>query len=338
MKTAIIISFFIVGQLFGQGYNCSTFILNKGVILLAKNLDWALGNGLIIYNPKGERKKSVFAKEGGKFWESKYSSITFNHFGVNQPLGGMNEAGLAVEELSTWPTEYSRNKEITLNEFELIQYQLDNFSSVNDCVANIEKYTIQKFFFNIHYMICDSSGKSAVIEFIDGKPICYIDNQLPIPVLTNNNYQELIRYAQLVSKSYYDKLYVTNSQDRFLKINELLKKVKNDNISLNYLNAIEILNAVKVSDTKWSIVYDILNKTIYYKTEENEAIRSVSISDFNQATSYKYLRLNSNSELKFKKFTKSKNVEYLENLKKDILQYHGKNGNELIIKMNDYLN
>jgi penicillin V acylase-like amidase (Ntn superfamily) len=338
MKFTIIISFLFITQLFGQGYNCSAFVINKDVILLAKNLDWALGNGLIIYNPKGEGKKSVFAKESGDKWISKYSSITFNHLGLNQPLGGMNEAGLAVEELSTWPTEYSRNKEITVNEFEWIQYQLDNFSSVDECVANIGKYNIQKFFFNIHYMIVDSSGKSAVVEFINGKPVCYTNSLLPIQVLTNNNYHELIKYDQLFSKSHYDKLNVTNSQDRFLMINELLKNVKSYNSPLNYLDAIDILDSVKVSDTKWSVVYHILNKTIYFKTEEDEEIKNVRISDFYQTFGYKYFSLNSSSEVKFEKFTNNRNIDYLEILKKDILKQHSNIGAQLIDKISDYLN
>ena len=122
-----LIIIYLGGLGLGQNYSCSGFVIkNNNDILLAKNLDWALGNGLIIFNPKNKLKCSIYAKSKKNSWTSKYSSITFNHLGLNQPLGGMNEEGLTIEELSTWPAEYFNKNNFIVNEFEWIQYQLDN--------------------------------------------------------------------------------------------------------------------------------------------------------------------------------------------------------------------
>jgi penicillin V acylase-like amidase (Ntn superfamily) len=336
VRLTIILLIFI-GQCFAQGNSCSAFTVNHENILLAKNLDWDLGNGLIIFNPKGEIKQSVFNKDSQYNWTAKYSSITFNHFGLNHPLGGMNESGLCVEELSTWPAKYPSDKKTTLNEFEWIQFQLDNFSTVDECLANIENYAISKFFFNIHFILTDATGHTAVVEFINGKPVYYHKEHLPIPVLTNNNYQELVRYDSLHTQKKRRKLDVNFSQDRFIKIDELLETQTNDGIARTHLDAINILDSVKVSDTKWSIVYDVLNKNIYYTTSRIRKISTINFSNFNQLDEYHYFNINSENEPKFKKFSKSDNDLYLDNLIVDINEVYGSEGNELINRINNFL-
>lgn len=327
----------IVAQSFCQTFTCSSFTVNDGIIMLAKNLDWDLGNGLIIYNPKGKNKKSIYCNESEIGWVSKYSSITFNHFGLNQPLGGINEAGLSIEELSTWQTQYSKNNKRTLNEFEWIQFQLDNYSTVDECIENILNYNILKFFFDLHYILTDSTGKTIVIEFLEGEPICYYDDQLPIPVLTNNNYKELIRYNDLIENDEANTLNVNFSQDRFVKINKLLKKKANHGYKLNHIDAMDILDSVSVSDTKWSIVYDILNKNIFYKTNQNKTLTKLNFSKFNQTRKYYYYNIKFGKAPEFKKFSSAVNTNYLEELKRDIFEYYGPDGIALINKINDLL-
>ena len=105
---------------FCQQLNCSAFITQGNKILLAKNLDFELGEGLVLFNPAGIEKNSI--SNYGTSWNSKFASITFNMFGLNLPLGGINSQGLAIEELSTYPVQYKDSGETKLNEFELIQY------------------------------------------------------------------------------------------------------------------------------------------------------------------------------------------------------------------------
>ena len=333
----ILIVFLIQHSIDGQQLNCSAFVIGEENIHLAKNFDYELGSGLVIFNPKGKIKKSIYDEGFEKIWKSKFNSITFNHFGINQPLGGMNEAGLVIEELSTWPTEYPTNGIMNLTEFEWIQYQLDNYSTVKEVILNIANVAISKFYFSLHYIIVDSTGDKAILEFINGKAKVYKDESLPIPVITNNNYLELIKYIKLVPKSHYNKLDVNNSQDRFLKIGQLLENSFVEN-SEKHLFAMDILDSARVHDTQWSIVYDVIDKSIYYKTKLNDNIQLLSFSKSNLLNdTYYYLSINFQIKNEFEKFTTSGNLEYLNNLKKDVMNQQGDTDSELINKIELYL-
>ena len=82
---------------------CTSFVVKKdNRILLAKNLDWEISNGIILVNKKGVFKTAYCDCHRKLSWTSRYGSVTFNQFGKEFPLGGMNEKGLVVEELNSW--------------------------------------------------------------------------------------------------------------------------------------------------------------------------------------------------------------------------------------------
>jgi len=335
MLKIIILALFIIQQsMSGQGFNCSAFIIDGENILLAKNFDWALGDGLIFFNPKNKLKNGIYYKTNKSSWISKYSSITFNQFGLNQPLGGMNEEGLTIEELSTWPVEYPNDDNLVLNEFEWIQYQLDKYSTTYEVISNIKRTSINKFYFQIHYLIVDKYGDIAIVEFIRGEPKIYHNETLPYPVLTNNNYSDLIRYSSLVSESRFNKLNVNYSQDRFLKIVMLLKRY---NDSADYLYSMNLLDSVQVNDTQWSIVYDIHAQKIYYKTKSNDNIKGILFSkNLIGDNEFKFIPIGLKKN-KFMTLNLNYNIEYLEDLIMDINMHFGKKGLELVNKINNYL-
>jgi len=150
MMIRIVLILFLITQYLGaQQLSCSAFVVNSNKNYVGKNLDWSLGNGIIIFNPANEKKSSVTSS---KKWVSKFRSLTFNHLGKNMPLGGMNECGLVIEELSSWSVKYPhKDSTSTLNEFEWIQYNLDNNKNVTELIENIELLGIEKFAFGIHH-------------------------------------------------------------------------------------------------------------------------------------------------------------------------------------------
>lgn len=302
----ILISSLNFSILSGQSITCSAFVINSDKIYLGKNLDWELGNGIIVFNPANELKKSCVS---GKKWRSKFSSITFNQFGKNLPLGGMNEAGLVIEELSTWPCEYPKNyDDKCVNEFEWTQYNLDKYSSVKNLIENIDKTIIKKFLFSLHFFAVDRQGNSAIIEFIEGKPKVYTGDSMPFNVITNNNYAELLKYQREAEVRSYN---TENSQDRFLKIINLLNNLDKSNL----LSEMSILDSVKVKDTRWSILYDISNLKIYFKTDLSNKTDSVSLNDFSQNNNISYYsEFYNNQSIQFEIFDDYKNKIYLWNL------------------------
>ena len=298
-------------RIFGQQLNCSAFSINYKKALLGKNLDWEFGNGLVIFNPKNAVKKSVVGQQPLN-WKSRFKSITFNHFGKNLPLGGMNDAGLVIEELSSWPVEYPKHKNLNkINEFEWIQFNLDSYSSVAEVIENVDKCSISKFYFDLHYIVADSSGNSAIVEFIDGKATILLNNNSPFLALTNNNYTELLKSYNHYQDSPRTNLNVSQSQDRFIKLTEFL----NGNSVYTSFSAMNILDSVKVRDTRWQILYDISDSVIYYKTDLSEITDSVYFLEFNlDDGKYYFINFYSDDISDFRELTTEKNNKYLNSL------------------------
>jgi choloylglycine hydrolase len=85
---------------------CTTFQLRHGdQVLVGKNYDWMVEEGLIIVNKRGVSKTAFISTVDNTSlgtpatWTSKYGSITFTQYGRELSPGGMNEAGLVVESM-----------------------------------------------------------------------------------------------------------------------------------------------------------------------------------------------------------------------------------------------
>lgn len=84
------------------------------------------------------------------------------------PFDGMNEYGVAISGLNV-PGEvvYDPNK-ISLNRYELRRLVLDHARNVEEAIALIRAYNCTSSD-SVHYLVSDASGKSAVIEYYNGK-------------------------------------------------------------------------------------------------------------------------------------------------------------------------
>lgn len=295
---------------------CTTFCLKKdSAVIVGKNLDWSIGDGFIVINKKNVSKFSL-VNPGKKpvHWISNYGSITFNQFGVELPLGGMNEAGLIVEELSYSPSVYPTNDSLcSLNEMQWLQYQLDNFSNVEEVIQNLSAIQITKFMFGLHYFVSDRSGSSAVIEFLDGKSVFYSGADLPVAVLSNNSYRNSIKYLKFHQGFGGDMIprNGSGSQERFVRTAMLLKNY-DDSYPADY--AFSILENVKQQDTQWSIVYDPVHLSIKFKIKDQLEIQQLDFKSvkFSDSKSGEYYRLGSSCTSQellrcFNRITRNKN-------------------------------
>ncbi|MGD1045060.1 MAG: hypothetical protein ABR936_07005 [Bacteroidota bacterium] len=84
-----------------QTFGCTTFCLRDSInIVFGKNQDHIIGYGYLMINKRNVKKTAFFPYDDiSAGWISKYGSITFNQYGKENPIGGMNEAGLVVEEI-----------------------------------------------------------------------------------------------------------------------------------------------------------------------------------------------------------------------------------------------
>jgi len=303
--------FFLVPQI---SQSCTTFFFNhNGHTVFGKNYDWHIERGLVFINKRGVSKSprgdKEFVKDPGPFahWTSKYGSLTFNQYGREFPMGGINEAGLVVEIMALMSTKYPTPDDrpaVTLLQW--IQYQLDNFSKVEQVIASDSQIRIYNTGeLGTHYLVADKEGNCATIEFINGKMVYHTRETLPIKVLANSTYSESMEYLkrhkgfggdQSVSDS--SGSYGINSLNRFVRAANMLKNY-NPNIQASSVDyAFNILDNVAQSilefRTQWSIVYDIQKLRIYFRTFSNKQIRYMDLHsfDFSCLTPVKVLDMN----------------------------------------------
>jgi penicillin V acylase-like amidase (Ntn superfamily) len=263
------------------GSACTTFFIrHKGQMMFGRNYDWITDAGMICTNQRNLSKTSMKNNDGNTIsWISKYGSISFNQYGKEFPTGGMNEKGLVVELMWLDGTQYPNPDERpALGVLQWIQYQLDNCAEISDVIATDKLVRIaSKGTTPLHYLVADAKGGVATIEFLEGKMIVHEGNNLPFPVLTNDSYQSSAEVA-LKGPGYAS----NNSLERFTQTCELINELRQSSEDIPLQDySFKILDKVaQGSFTKWSIVYDVVNKKVYYKTARFQDVRDFSFSDF----------------------------------------------------------
>lgn len=266
-KTTILFAAFFI--LFTPVHPCTTFILKtQNGLYFGRNLDWVSSHGMIVINKRGVNKESlVFPPEKNLAWTSKYGSISFNQFGKEFPYGGINEKGLVIEIMVSQAEYEPQDERPVVNELQWVQYQLDNCASVKEVLATNNMVRIGQTHESLHYLICDTEGNTAIIEFIEGKMVTHKGNDLSVSVLENDLYSESLEN------------YKEEKSCRFTKAVNLVKDYKGTAGQQAVDYCYEILDKVALS-AEWSIVYDITNREIHFSTTQNREVRKIKMSAF----------------------------------------------------------
>lgn len=272
-------------------FPCSTVVLRQGdVLLFGKNWDFYTSKGMIIINKRDIYKTAlVMPPEKPARWVSKYGSITFNQIGREFPYGGMNEEGLVVEIMWLDESRYPESNELpVLNEVQWIQYMLDNCKTVGEVLENMTTVRIGQSWSNIHYLVCDRFGNAAAIEYIGGESVCHTGESLPVAALTNSTYDECMQSFEAYARYNTDERVrhsSLSSTDRFIKIARRIEDFASGDIGPAVEYAFDMLSSVGVGRfkshrTAWSIVYDIVDMKIYFKSFENRNVRMIDVRTF----------------------------------------------------------
>lgn len=251
-------------------YPCTTFVFRQGNrIFFGRNLDWITGTGLIMTNSRNlEKVALVDSSEKAIKWVSKFGSITFNQIGRELPYGGINEAGLIVEHMTLDETVYpSRDDRNAIGAFQWIQFQLDNFSTIEE-VMNSDTFLRIVDASKIHFLISDKFGHVAAIEFLNGKMVCHTGKSLPVEVMANSTYEKSVScYINNGDKQSDRSLY------NFCTAARQIQQINSLSGDSTIVNVFHILSSVSQGiGTKWSIVYDVANMRIYLKIFETPTI------------------------------------------------------------------
>jgi penicillin V acylase-like amidase (Ntn superfamily) len=280
MKKLCCFSLSVVVLSTNQALACTTFcLIGKGEVLFGRNYDWTIGDALIFVNKRNVAKTALEDSSNPAKWVSKYGSVTFNQYGRENPTGGMNEAGLVVEQMWLDESSYPNDSRPSLGTQEWMQYVLDTSGTTAEALKNASTIRIVSDV-RVHYLINDQDGHTASVEFLNGKLVSHTGNELPVPTLTNDTYEKSIGYRR--AKSFSD-ANTSGSLDRFtrasVKTEEFARDPKSERGAVDYAFAI-LSNVAQKGFTQWSIVYDQKRGKIYFRTLQSPEIKSIDTRAF----------------------------------------------------------
>jgi penicillin V acylase-like amidase (Ntn superfamily) len=261
---------------------CTTFCARTADgVIFGRNYDFEIGDGALVVNTRGLVKRGFLPR--GPAWTSAYGSVTFNQFGRDFPMGGMNERGLVVElmwlDVTTYPAADDRAE---LGVLEWIQYQLDTSSTVAEVVASDRTVRIAGIP-PLHYLVSDSSGASTTIEYLDGRLVAHTGASLPVAVLANGTYEDSLRFWRRKGESSLPG--GSGSEARFARAASQVGSLT----SLARTNAIDrafaILASVAQGSTRWTIVYDHTSRVVHFRTDRHTGVRVLRLDALDLACS-----------------------------------------------------
>ena len=261
--------------------SCTTVcLLEQDRAVVAYNYDFHAPDGLVLVNKRGTRKVS-FIQSQGAAWTAVHGSVTFNQFGRDNPMTGLNEKGLMVSQMWLDETKYpAADSRPVVGVLEWIQYNLDRHASVAEVLASAEAVRPMSRA-PIHYLVADRSGDVATLEYLDGKLVVHHGPALPVRALTNSTYADSVAAFEQARRAG-DVPTSRSSLDRFVRAATLAGAGQGDPVG----RAFEVLASVAQPNfTRWSIVYDLGAGEVHYRTEGNRAIRRITLASFDLSCS-----------------------------------------------------
>ena len=169
------------------------YVAKDGTVITGRSMDWGedMASNMWVL-PRGMKRDG----RGGKntiAWESRYGSLIVSAYDIGTSEG-MNEKGLVVNLLALVESNYGTPPEgarvISMSSWP--QYVLDNHATVAEAVADLRKETfrVQTVVLatgrpaNMHMVMSDPTGDSAVLEYVDGKLVIHHGKQYR--VMTNS--------------------------------------------------------------------------------------------------------------------------------------------------------
>lgn len=230
------------GVLAAEACSRATWLGNDGAVITGRSMDWPYDFNTHFYViPRGFRNVGI---KGGLVWASKYGTVVAA--GSMTPGGpidgafdGVNEKGLGANllylaEADFGPAPKDAKPRISMGAW--VQYLLSNYATVAEVVDAMKSdpiYIVPSTFGpggaghpTVHMSLSDTSGDSAVIEYIAGKPT--IHHNRAFQVMTNSPTFD----KQLTLNAYWSRMDGSRvlpgshqSEDRFVRANYYLNRL-----------------------------------------------------------------------------------------------------------------
>ena len=162
-------------------FGCSTICTRdeNGTVFFGRNYDWAQCRGMIVHTVPEVGYESVstccldflgfgegYTPDGSMM--DRMQSLA----AIYVPMDGMNEKGLMVADLMAGDHEdtHQQTEKADLTTTTAIRLLLDRAANVDEAVALLEQHDMNSSIGSAHHFsIADASGKSVVVEYVDGK-------------------------------------------------------------------------------------------------------------------------------------------------------------------------
>ena len=275
-----------------SAWACTRLVFHgaNGQIVTARSMDWKsdiVSNLWVL--PRG-MERSGQAGPNSLRWTSRYGSVITSGYDIST-TDGVNEAGLSANLLwlveSQYPS-FDAGSKPGLTIAAWAQYVLDNFATVGEAVAALEKqpFTIvsdnvpgENRLTTLHLSMSDASGDSAIVEYIEGRQV--IHHSRRYQVMTNSPF-----YAdQLAILGYWQQIGgltmlpgTNRASDRFVRASFYINAVAQSadpkiavpavmsvmrNVSVPY--GISTPDKPHIASTRWRTVCDQKNRVYYFE-------------------------------------------------------------------------
>lgn len=175
---------------------CTRILYETGTksYMIGRTMDWTVDPGSDLWSfPKGMTRDGGVG-QGSIKWIAKHGSVISSFYNL-ATVDGMNDAGLVANVLYLVEADYgdaAKSKKPKLSIGAWAQYALDNFGSVAEAVAALQKDPFILIAPDLpdgnkagaHLALADASGDSAIFEYLNGKLVIHHGAQYR--VMTNS--------------------------------------------------------------------------------------------------------------------------------------------------------
>ncbi|WP_440066107.1 carcinine hydrolase/isopenicillin-N N-acyltransferase family protein [Streptosporangium sp. OZ121] len=230
-----------------DGWACSLFALGGDRPLFGRNFDWDPNPALIVHAdpPDGYASVSVvdlFHLIGGSAPPDLSAAPDRRRMAhaVLAPYDGVNEKGLAIGMATSpeggLPARSPDRPDIT--SVRVIRMMLDQAATVDEALAIMRRYDVDFTIGpQIHYLIADAAGGSAVVEYAGGRLNVIDDRMLTNFGMTGTSAAQ------------------RRADHRYRTLAEGLPATR------DWRDAMGLLRRVAQPHTRWSVVYDLTDAT-----------------------------------------------------------------------------
>ena len=285
---SLILSFLLsLGILVNSALACTAFSFKTTEgIFYAANLDYFIRpDGIVFINRRGILKEGLSKSTTGKTekWVSKYGSVTFNIAGRGFVWGGMNEAGLVITMLELKDSKLPEPDERPpLDIGQWAQYVLDTCSTVQEAIevdsrvrpANTNSPSQ-------HFMITDATGNAVALEYFDGRLVVYTGQDLPAKAMTNMPYGlALDAYNRGGHPWWRWSSNPGQSAERFAVSTNRMQNFDPAGGTSIIDYSFKTLLMVSAPHTKWSVVYDVAKRGVWFGSAASPTGKYISLKAF----------------------------------------------------------